>query len=183
MEEGSFLAVGFMDLLEEIRFPLKGSRAPFLMEIPVSPESAPYLVTGTRSLLWIEAPRNGVIRSGIRSGSPDPAFYRALVGEISSQGGKRGWGNSFPSTTAGMGKAVEYLRGYGFEESVLLVSPGSKIKPPSGVEKVPVSWISSGSVLVPKDRSYLGVLGFLGDKNWTAVVHNPSRGMAVLGRW
>jgi len=178
---------------------LTNKRAPFMVEIPVSMEAGPYLVSGTKTLLWIESvragsqplrarvsgeARSGALRAAVRLGKPSVSFFEEVVSEVASEGRKRKWGNGFLATRTGIKKAVVYVRSYGIPDVEVLLSEKGSLDVPEGVTTTKVSWIPEGrAVVVPKDRSYLGLIGSMGESHWTAAVHNPSRGMAVLGRW
>jgi hypothetical protein len=154
-----------------------GNRKPGLMiEVPVSPEAGPYLVSGTRRWVWIDSARGGFVRSALRDGDA-PDLELSLVREVARSGQERRWGNGFPATDAGLKSAKEYLAFYGIVEVDLLRSEGVTL--PGELRP----WIPTGcAVMVAKDRSYLGMRGNFGSR-WSVVMHNPSRGMAVLGDW
>jgi hypothetical protein len=145
-------------------------------EIPVHPESAPYMVTSNkRGFLWIERCFNtGVVRSALL---PTPwesvaeATQTVICLELRRQGLERGWGNVFPFDDQGIASAKDYLKSYGFEDTVLLSH-----------QEFP--WVPDKSaVVVPRDRAYLGIVATWGDSVHTVVLHNPSRGVAILGDW
>lgn len=170
-----------------------------MVEIPVSTDAGPYLVSGTKTLLWIESvrtgsqplramvageARSGALRAAVRLGRPSSSLFMEIVSEVASAGRKRKWGNNFPATSDGIKKAVIYVRSYGVPEIELLISEKGSLSIPKGVKTRKVSWIPEGrAVVVSEDRAYLGLLGTMGESHWTVAVHNPSRGMAVLGRW
>jgi len=162
------------DLWIEARF--GGERAGLMIEVPVSPESGPYLVLGMKKWIWINNSFGGNIRSALRSGEPVEA-EADLVREVVREGAAREWGNLFPYTPEGVTKAREYLAYYGLSDLELLVSKGSLFR---GEER---AWVPEGcAVLVPKDKAYLGMLGRFGSR-WSVTMHNAPRGMAMLGAW
>lgn len=182
------------DLLQRVAMGnLSAKRVPFMIEIPVDPESAPFLVTGTKKFLWIEAvgrshsplaKMRGKVRSAIREGAFEEGVFVDILQEVARTGAERRWGNGFPFTTLGLNQAVAYVTLYGMEKLEVLCGSSLKgIQIPKGVTVTSVKWMPRGkAVVVPEDRSYLGLVGIL-DQSWTALVHNPSRGMAVLGDW
>lgn len=163
-----------MSLLHPVTMSASPTGVPLFVEVPVHPDTAPYLVTSNKGMLWIDGSFNGVVRSAvIRSpwGTALRATCVGIVWSILRRGVDLSWGNAFPFTDAGVADAREYLKFYGLEECDLLQQPSAP-------------WVPEGcAVLVPKDRSYLGIVGELGEGAHTVVVHNPSRGMAVLGAW
>ena len=154
-----------------------GSRKPgLLIEVPVSSEAGPYLVSGTKQWVWIDSARGGFVRAALRDGD-ESDLEAGLVREVFRSGQERRWGNGFPSTEAGLKSAKEYLAYYGIAEVELLRGEGVTLQ---GELR---AWIPTGcAVLVAKDRAYLGMRGKFGSR-WSVVMHNPSRGMAVLGGW
>jgi hypothetical protein len=154
------------------------------VELPVHPDTAPYLVTSNKGMLWIDNSFSGsFVRSAVlreRWGdSVGHVTYEAIVRCIVQRGRELSWGNQFPATAVGLRGAREYLRSYDLVDCDLLTGKGVALG-----EGMGCLWVPEGcAVLVPRDRSYLGIVGTLGDGAHTVMVHNPSRGMAVLGAW
>jgi hypothetical protein len=163
-------------LLQVVQLPRNGvSGTPLFVEIPVYADSAPFLVTSNRGPLWIESPlKGGIVRSAILRGSwrtEAHTMYLRMCMEVIRRGKEMDWGNMFPGTAVGESEAREHLSSFGLVEADVL---GPLENP----------WIPPESrVVVPRDRSYLGVLGVWDDNSYTVVLHNPSRGMAFLGDW
>jgi hypothetical protein len=158
---------------------LKGT--PLFVELPV-PETAPYLITSNKGLLWINSSFSGVVRSAllrVNWATVQQDTFCKVVRAVQDQGIELRWGNVLPYTESGVAEARAYLLSYGFKDVELLVSsitgaPGEVLCP----------FIPRGcAVLVPKDRAYLGTVSVWGTDVYTVVVHNPSRGMAILGAW
>lgn len=171
-----------MTLLGEVVYqPGQAKACPLLLEIPVSPLTAPYLVTATRSLMWLEESPRGVVRTAMRPVWEPEKTFPAMVREIAFEGDRRGWEGHFPMNPKGIQAAVARMRTYGIQNFELLISPGSGAPPQLPAREV--SWVPAGSgVVVPMDRSYLGIVFRVGAAAGV-VVHNPSRAMAVLGPW
>ena len=165
-------------------------RTGFFLEVPVNPDAGPYLVTANKTLLWLPTHYRGLIRSAIRSGGMPEGAYAEVVREVLAHGRRAQWSNSFAADRTGLIWALEHLRYYGLDDLELLVATGESnlyrsegVKDPEGVAWAECSWVPSGSaVLVPADRQYLGLVAVLKDA-YSLVVHNPSRGMAILGEW
>lgn len=176
-----------MTLLQVVQLPQKGIKGvPLFVEIPVHEEAAPYLVTSHKGPLWMGAPlKGGVVRSAMIRGSWQKDIFKtyyAMTMEIIRQGKERSWGNVFPNTPEGEKGALEYLESYGLD----MVETLDHDSPPrvNGVLHAKNTWIPEGSsVMVPRDRSYLGIVGVWDADTYTVVIHNPARGMAVLGDW
>lgn len=174
-----------MTLLHLVQLPRSGiGGVPLFIEVPVHEETAPYLVTAHKGPLWIEHPHDrGVVRSAMVRGSWKTDLHKryfAMTLAVIQRGLERSWGNVFPSD--GEKGAREYLESFGHEDLELLTHDA---KPRvGGVLHAKNTWIPEGcAVLVPRDRSYLGSVGVWDDNTYTVILHNPSRGMAVLGDW
>lgn len=154
--------------------------------VPVEPGTGPFLVTGTKDLLWVDESSEGLIRSGVRSGSPPANLYADVVREVASFGTQHEWGNTFPHSSVGLMDAEDYLFSYGILELDFLIrkgDPAISFQASAATRVVETDWVQDGcSVLVPRCRGYLGFVGLL-KNSYTAVLHNPSRGMVVLGTW
>jgi len=161
-------------------------RTGLFVTVPVDWEAGPYLVTGTKDLIWIPEAKDGVIRSGVRPGSPDNDLFLSAVREIGRFGDTHDWGNHVLYSSVGLLDAEDYLFSYGILEFDLLCHDGDPILnfPHSEATRmIPAPWVPQNcSVLVPRFREYLGFVGLLKNSH-TAVFHNPSRGMVVLGSW
>ena len=140
----------------------KPERPPLMLELQVpSKECAPFLVSSTRSLLWVEASDSGV-RAGVRQCSPSDLFFD-LVEKVADKGESEGWGNVVSSVEEG----EEHLRYYGLDPEILLAPQ--------------VPWLPAGwAVVVPKDRDYLGSVYDFGEGFVAALIHNAARGMAIV---
>ncbi len=176
-----------MTLLQVVQLPQKGVKGvPLFVEIPVHEDTAPYLVTAHKGPLWIGAPlRGGVVRSAMLRGAWQKDIFKtyyAMTMEVIRQGKERSWGNVFPNTPKGVKAAQEYLESFGLD---MLETLDHDTHPRvNGVLHAKNTWIPEGSaVMVPRDRSYLGNVGVWDANTYTVVLHNPARGMAVLGDW
>lgn len=171
-----------------------------MVEMEVSSETAPYLVTSTTSLAWVDSPMDPtqemwpdrtpdtVVRVAVRPdlvGPPGPLFAQILdvVGE---RGGNSRWGNVHPFTEDGVISSFEHVNFYGLGDLCLLVPneetsiPLRGIASDRGLLPQPCSWMPPEcAVVVPKDRTFVGVLGRLGRGGSVAVVHNASRAIAI----
>lgn len=166
----------------------KGVR-PLLLEFQVSPESAPYLVTSTQGVLWVEEPFPGnVIRSAVREMGAPGALFTEMVQAVATRGVDDAWGNVFPYTQSGLESAMAYLESYGLDDVEVLVPTKSAPTRPEWMKTAkcghhvrPASWVPEGwAIVVPIDKGFVGMLGHLSPKHVVAAVHNASRGIAIL---
>ena len=167
------------NLLSLVRHPFK--KRPLMLDgVPVPSDSGPFLVTSSKAVLWVErAFGEGFLRLAVRKQKPDD-LYRALVIEIASEGGRRGWGNVHPPTTAGVLEGIKHLHYYDLPDVTLLYGADFDIGSAPDISRAPADWLPpSWGVLVP-DRTYVGTVYLLGEGYLGAVVHNPSRGVVVL---
>lgn len=165
---------------------------PLCIEFPVNPETAPYLVTSLHGLRWVErhsvteTPKaEAVVRSMVRDTTPEEVFTQ-VVNEVKKAGIKQKWGNVLPLTPAGFVAAQEYLASYELTE-VDVLAPLSPTDPArmflKQMEKPyqPCAWMPGGTLaVVPKDRSFVGVVGMITQKKLAGVIHNAARSIALL---
>jgi len=166
-------------------------KTPLLVEnIPVDPECAPYLVTSSEGVAWIEKPHPGdVVRAAVRTVTPGQVFTE-LLEAIIKRSLRDKWGSVQPYTEKGLQKAIQYLDSYGLTDIEILMPPTAKTKWPKWLLKKnlnlhvrPSSWIPEGHlVVIPHERDYVGMIGHLDGQRVAALVHNASRGVTVLRR-
>lgn len=165
-------------------------KSPIMMEFPV-PETAPYLVTSTRSLFWIHRSHGNKVRAATRDDFDRRAdLYMEIVQEVSAKGVQMQWGNVQPMTSEGLGKGVEHLEFYGLGDLVILASTdmdwarlGMKTAPEEllGHKVISTAWLNPDYMaVIPEERDYLGFVMEMEDGLILSVVHNASRAMAVL---
>ena len=162
---------------------LDPKKVPLIMEFMVDRKSAPFMVLGVETWTWVPEAKKNVLRSAVRKGPPQDISLSA-VHAIAKMGLERKWGNRFPFTSKGLAGAIKYVRYFGIPKVEVLVPNGSPLSPPKGVTLIESRWVPDNrAVVVPEDRNLLGMLGVFGSTFHTAAIHNPSRGMAVLGDW
>jgi hypothetical protein len=168
---------------------------PLFLEFQVNPECAPFLVSSTRSLVWVSQFRNQVIRAAVRRDVPSRGHYfMEVVLSIEQMGVEAEWGNVHLLTRKGIETALEHLRFYDLSELELLVSEEGFEKDIAkawrdiggetilGVPFHLCSWLSPGYVVAaPKDKDFLGWAGW-DDGRLVSVVHNAARGIAIARR-
>jgi hypothetical protein len=172
------------DLLQQVPMVSAGKKTPLLIEIPVNGEGAPFLISGLRDWVWIRGSRSGIIRSAVRPGAIPKDIFVQVTQEVAKKGAASKWGNTLPFSDDGLVKATKYIKSYDIDQVEALVPVGSTLQAPKGVRLSESAWIPKNkAVVVPQDRTYLGLLGTFGPEFYTVVLHNPSRGMVVLGDW
>ena len=163
-----------------------------MLEFPVEPETAPFLVTSTKALLWVpEAHHDDVVKAAVREAALGSLFME-ILDEVTKKGKEAQWGNVHLFSQAGVQAAIDHVRYYDLEDLEILAPPNREEDHKDGVYKRPqwlndmklplrpTSWLPEGCVVVlPKDRKYVGFVGYLTRTSCVAVVHNASRGIAI----
>lgn len=178
------------DLLHLVKFEqadLRKEHIPLLMEFQVNPETAPYLVSSSASVMWIRRAHGERVRAAVRE-VDIPTYSRAVVTEVFHMGQQTQWGNTTELSLEGVEACVAHLQSYGLDKVVILTHPkvpwgnwGVDIAEPwEDKDIIEASWLPGGMVVVvPEDRGFLGTIWRVGDDRLLSVVHNASRGMAV----
>jgi hypothetical protein len=185
------------DLLLVVDFSVLSRKemVPLLLEFQVNPECAPFLVSSTRSLVWVSQFRNHTIRAAVRRGVPSLGHYfMEVVLSVEAMGEEAQWGNIHPLTRKGIAAAMGHLESYDLSDLELLISEQGFDKDIAkawqdkggdtilGVPFQRCSWLSPGYVIaVPKDRDFLGWAGWDAGR-LVSVVHNAGRGVAIARR-
>lgn len=171
----------------------KGKAVPLLMEFKVNPDTGPFLVSSSRSVMWVNS-HAGRVRAGVRKIVPGTLFNEA-VQAVTKLGTEAEWGNVHPFTGAGLINAIAHLRSYDLSEIEILVNPKTGLDagfPPVmlseerestllGFPLMYAEWLDLDTiVVVPHERDFVGFLLQI-DAAGTAVavVHNASRGMGI----
>ena len=153
-------------------------RTPLLFEFKVDNELAPFLVTNSKSVLWVDAP-NDMVRAGVRIKTTVKDFFMEILDEISTVGDEAEWGNIHEFSSVGVSNAIAYLKSYDVGAIEVLVHPTSapKLKIKSKITRT--NWLPENyAVVVPQNRDFLGFIGMIGS-DFVGVVHNPSRGLSI----
>jgi len=177
------------DLLQVSPVPARRGATPLFIESKVNPESAPFLVSSRKAMLWVQrSSMAGFVRAAVRTGVEDNGeMYLEVVRAIAQMGSEAEWGNVQPWTEEGLQEALSYLAYFGFTEVELLI-PNTKeaakfVSTQTECEITVADWLEPGMVVaIPKDRSFVGSLGRIDEDSVVVVVHNPSRGVTVVRR-
>jgi len=157
-----------------------GKKTPLLVEVPVDRELAPYLVSSSKSALWIERPHpNNCVRAAVTN---HQGHAKSLIEHIAIKGDAEEWGNCHPLSEKGVREALAHLQYYGFGDVEVLFSPSTRdVGIPEGVPVREAPWVPKGwAVVVPVDRSFVGTTLCFKEGLFATVVHNAARGVAVL---
>jgi len=163
----------------------KKGALPLMVEFNVAPESAPFLVTSSQAVVWVEEAHPGdLVKAAVRVATPGDLFTE-IIRAVARRGLADQWGNVHPFTLKGLEAAMQHLQSYDFHELEILAAPVKKQSSrPAWLRALPVrpaSWVpTKWVVVVPKDREYVGLIGHLDPKHLVSVVHNASRGMAII---
>ena len=168
---------------ETIKKNSQGSRLPEMMEFQVNPDLAPYLVSSTRSVLWVDhASKSNMIRAAVRKRQ---GLQKEMIAAVADAGTRSEWGNVHPLTDEGLQACVDHLIYYELESIEVLVNPDTDLEGLDFGERTPIEapWMPQDAVVfVPADRSFVGMMGTMGQHKALALIHNASRGIAVAHR-
>ena len=188
------------NLLEVLRFQPKALQKkgaqPLVVEVPVSPDTAPYLASSSTSYMWIEEPHPGnIVKAAVRKIKTPGRVFKDVLELVEARGSRDEWGNVHPFTEEGVWAAIHHLEYYGIEDIEILVpsvrvkKKGSKAyKRPKWLDKEdafnvpmrPSSWLPDNTVLaLPVDRNFVGTLGHVDPTTVIMVLHNASRGIGI----
>jgi len=175
------------------------NKVALMLDFRINPDCAPFLVSSTRSLVWVSKFRNDIVRAAIRRGVPSIGHYfMEVVLSVEKMGGETEWGNVHSLTRKGIQAALDHLKFYEIEDVILLVSTegfdkdiakawrktGTGDEEPTilGCPYALCDWLHPGYVVaIPRNREFIGFLGW-GNGNMVSVVHNASRGIALARR-
>jgi len=173
--------------LTKMKLPKKGT--PLALECEVSPDTAPYLVTSSKGLVWVpQTSADGTIKAAVRLKTQPEQFFLDVVEAVHKAGQHWEWGNVLPMTPEGLEEAITHVEEYELGEIEILVPPSVEGEPSPGMEIAtklnkphrPTSWLPRDlAVIVPKDRTFVGSVYRIG-KDIVGVVHNAARGLAIV---
>lgn len=188
---------------------------PLMVEFTVPAETAPYLVSSSSSVMWINEPYgDSLVKAAVREVTLG-AFFREVVEAVAVMGRQQEWGNVHPLTLQGLRDAIAHVAYYDLAPLELLIprahpaglSPDSEededsvgapetpsrispavLMPPElrpileevGMPFRPSAWVPPSMVLVvPKDRTFVGVVSQVTSKKLASVIHNAARGIGI----
>lgn len=172
-----------LSVVETLAFGSQKKAVPLLMEFTVNPDTGPFLVSSTKSFVWVN-PKTDKVRAAIRAvgDSGLDGLFSAIVQEVASTGQDCNWGNVHPLSPKGLHDAVAHLSEYGLDSVNLIahtntdvVVLGSRSESVERADWVPDGWV----VVVPSDRDFVGFV-LVSNGKFLTIVHNSSRAVAVL---
>ena len=161
-----------------------GNRTPLMIELPIHKAlSGPFLVSSSKGFIWIGGRfPNGTVRAAVRQ-IPWGFLFRDAVKKVAVMSDEMGWGNFHPPGAEGFRACVEHLEEYDIPEPFEVVY-GKGFDPsviPDEISRKEDIWVPEGWALVlPEDRSFLGTTVDFRDGQRALVLHNPSRGIAIM---
>jgi len=109
----------------------KRTNQPLYLEFGVSEETAPYLVTSTTSLMWINEPHPGPsVKAAIRTVGLGE-FFREVIEQVVLMGTQMQWGNVHPLTLEGIKAAIDHVEFYELGPVELLIPRANKGEDPA----------------------------------------------------
>ena len=173
----------------------KKSTIPVMVEFQVNPDCAPFLVSGSKEMIWVDEAHPGdIVKAAPRRGVTPGELFLGVVNAVAKRGIDAKWGNVHPFTNAGVSAAIEYVSSFDLDNLEILVPRVRDEKNKEGAFQRP-DWLSAGNygmpvrptgwlpdncaVVVPRDREFVGMIGHLGAGIAVIVVHNAARGIAV----
>lgn len=185
---------------------------PLMLEFQVPEETAPYLVSSSSSVMWINEAPGSLVKAAVRESTPG-AFFQEIIKAVAKMGLQQEWGNVHPLTVEGLQAAIDHVAFYDLGPLELLTprahpagsAPGddedeemspeapqrvapAALMPPglrplleaAGLPFRPSAWVPEGTVVVvPRDRSYVGMASQVTPKKIAGVVHNAARGIGI----
>lgn len=102
------------------------SNVPLILEFRVNAETAPYLVSSSSGVMWIDDPHpNNIVKSAIRQVGLD-AFFSEVVEAVIVMGRQMQWGNIQPLTSKGLRDAIDHVEFYDLGPVELLIPRAHK---------------------------------------------------------
>lgn len=190
------------NLLHRLRIPgpARGQKTPVMLEFPVNPDTAPFLVSSSKSVVWIDQamepspemwPADGapgdIVRVAVRVDENKLGdYFHEVVQAVAEKGLASEWGNIHDYSEDGVVAAIEHVEHYDLGTLCLLYNTGDLNLKVLALDHEclpqPSSWLPPGmAVVVPKEREFVGSIGTVGRgrKGVVVVVHNAARGMAI----
>ena len=94
---------------------------PLMLEFTVVDETAPYLVSSSSSVLWVEEAHPGsIVKAAVREVSLGD-FFREVIEAVAAMGRQQEWGNVQPLTQQGLRAAIEHVSYYDLGPLELLI--------------------------------------------------------------
>ena len=171
----------------------KKGMTPLILEFQVDPQTAPYLVSSSKGVLWIDEPFKGdppFIKAAVRKGVTPGDIFQAASKAIFEKATEMQWGSAQPFTEVGLTAAIDHVASYSVGSLNILVSGKPILEGrtlPSwlrdrelGENLRSADWVPENcAIVIPSDRSFLGMLVHLTPLTTVMAIHNASRGFAM----
>jgi hypothetical protein len=171
----------------------KKGMTPLILEFYVDPQTVPYLVSSSNGVMWIDEPFKGdqpFIKAAVRNGiTPGDIFIEAAKA-IFEKSTEMRWGSAHPFTEEGLAAAIDHVSSYSVGSLDIVVSPKPLLDGGTlplwirdrelGENLRAAEWVPENCIVViPSDRSFLGMLVHLSGKDTAMAIHNAARGFAM----
>lgn len=172
---------------------LKKGLTPLILEFQVDAQTAPYLVSSSKGVLWINEPFAGdppFIKAAIRKGVTPGSIFVEAAKAIFEKATEMRWGSAQPFTEEGLIAAIDHVSSYSVGSLDVLVSPKPILDGGTlpfwirdrelGENLRAADWVPENCIIViPSDRSFLGMLVHLSPLSTAMAIHNAARGFAM----
>lgn len=184
------------DLLLGYAFEAGPSNAvPLMMEFEVNPETGPFLISSSKSLLWVNRVKDKRVRAAFRPLDLGGVFLEVVLA-VQALGSVSEWGNVQPLSFVGIQAAIAHLLSYDLPSPEILAHPDTKwgdvristadvdgvaVRYALGCRIHDALWLDPRLVVVlPSDKAFVGFV-LKKEGRGVVVVHNASRGIVVCG--
>ena len=177
---------------------IREKATPLMMEFPVERRLTPFLVSSSKSTLWIRRAHGGKVRAATRMVEDLTVYFKEVIDAIIVEGRASDWGNVHPLTKQGVQAAIDHVKSYDLEELEVLAHPEmawGEIEPTWAIEDgsfpivlmgLPIQsapWLRKDTLLIiPRDRAFVGFV-LLFEEHIASVIHNASRGVGIATTW
>ena len=178
------------DLLKMYTMPGKSVKIPVAMQIDVHPETGPFLVSSSKTLLWL-SPKHPAVHACFRPITSTADLFDEIIQSVCEMSVQSEWGNVHPLTTHGLAAAIAHVLSYDIPSPEILAHPDTDwgdvglsesegaMRYFLGCPVVDTLWVDPQQVvIVPQERAFVGILILSGGLG-LCVLHNASRGIAV----
>jgi len=162
---------------------VKREGIPLYWEVSVNPKTSPFLITSSRSLMWIEHETDRV-RMAVRD-VPVEALSQEILIAIEEKSEAESWETIFPKTKEGILEAINWVGANtpGLKPTVFSSLEGvdqSFLQSFSG-EVIPHPGVPSGRlVALPMGGEFIGSIIDLGKGKKAALFYNLQYGVAII---
>lgn len=171
----------------------KKGMTPLILEFHVDPQTAPYLVSASKGVMWIDEPFAGdspFIKAAVRKGITPGDIFTEAAKAIFAKATEMKWGSAHPFTEEGLSAAIDHVSSYSLGSLDIIVSPRPLLDGGTlpqwirdrelGENLRAAEWVPENcAIVIPSDRSFLGMLVHLSPLSTAMAIHNAARGFAM----